>query len=217
MQVGDALVVFDGHGNEFAATISDLEKNRVCIQVSQEQSNHRESNLCIHLGIAISRGERMDWIIQKATELGVSTITPLRSEFSAVKLNQERAEKKLRHWRQIAISACEQSGRAVVPNIQALTPLAAWLQSTQADIKLTLHPHAPASDARDAFTPTSIALLVGAEGGLSEQELLGAKESGYGALSLGPRVLRTETAPLAAIAILQATWGDMRFMPEQSL
>jgi 16S rRNA (uracil1498-N3)-methyltransferase len=150
----------------------------------------------------------MDWVVQKATELGVSALTPLFTERTEVKLAGERAEKKLHHWRQIAISACEQCGRNRMPEISGLMDLGSWLDGTEAERKFVRHHRAVASAAGDA-DPASIALLVGPEGGLSQAEIETAERAGYQSLALGPRVLRTETAPLAAIAILQARWGDM--------
>lgn len=208
MQVGDALVLFDGRGGEYPATITSLSKKHVSVSIGPYREQDVESPLSIHLGIAVSRGERMDWVVQKATELGVTEITPLFSERTEVKLKGERADKKLRHWQQIAISACEQCGRNRVPPIQPLGGLDQWLGSVQAQRKFVLHHRSdPQADAGEA--PTSIALLVGPEGGLSAEEIGAAESAGFLPLRLGPRVMRTETAPLAALAILQARWGDM--------
>ena len=150
----------------------------------------------------------MDWVVQKATELGVTHITPLLTERTEVKLKAERAEKKLCHWQQIAVSACEQSGRNRVPHVAALTPLNNWLSATEANRKLVLH-HRAIKGADPDSTPCSAALLIGPEGGLSDEEIQEAEGEGYQSLQLGPRVLRTETAPLAAITLLQSRWGDM--------
>ena len=208
MKPGDSIILFDGTGGQYPAIISALGRKCVVAITADLDPVERESGLCLHLGIAISRGERMDWVVQKATELGVSAITPLRSERTEVRLSGERAEKKLRHWQQIATSACEQCGRNRLPNIQPAQNLAQWVSGVEADTRLLLH-HRASSAHTDATSPSSIALLVGPEGGLSPDEITAAEQAQFSSLQLGPRVLRTETAPLAAIAILQARWGDM--------
>ena len=208
MKPGDSIILFDGTGGQYPAIISALGRKCVVAITADLDPVERESGLCLHLGIAISRGERMDWVVQKATELGVNTITPLRSERTEVRLSGERAGKKLRHWQQIATSACEQCGRNRLPNIQPAQDLAQWISGVEADTRLVLH-HRASSAQTDATSPSSIALLVGPEGGLSPEEITAAEQAQFSSLQLGPRVLRTETAPLAAIAILQARWGDM--------
>ena len=208
IQEGDSLTLFDGHGGEYPATVTAVDKKCVQVQVGSLLSRECESALHIHMGIALSRGDRMDWVIQKATELGVSSMTPLVTERSGVKLRGERAEKKLRHWQQIAISACEQCGRNRLPVIQVLQPLGDWLEHTEAERKFVLH-HRADNNPLASPVPASVALLVGPEGGLDSAEILAAEDHGFNSLRLGPRILRTETAPLAAIAILQSYWGDM--------
>lgn len=208
MKVGDALVLFNGRGGQYPATISAIDRKAVVVASAEQEALECESPLHLQLGIAVSRGERMDWVVQKATELGVSCIAPLVSERTEVKLGAERGEKKLRHWQQIATSACEQCGRNRLPQILSPQSLAGWLQDVQADLRLVLHHTAVTRDPGPA-PPRSVALLVGPEGGLSEEEIRAAEGAGFASLQLGPRVLRTETAPLAAIAILQARWGDM--------
>ena len=151
----------------------------------------------------------MDWVVQKATELGAYSLTPLFTERTEVKLAGERADKKIRHWQQVATSACEQCGRNRLPVINSLQPLHSWLMATEAERKFVLH-HRSDTATTASNKPTSVALLVGPEGGLSAEEINAAEQAGYQSLRLGPRVLRTETAPLAAIAILQARWGDMQ-------
>ena len=208
MPVGAALVLFNGKGGQYPAVLVEVDKKRVMATLGDLLLEELESPLQVHLGIAVSRGERMDWVIQKATELGVSTVTPLFTERTEVKLRGERAAKKNRHWQKIAVSACEQCGRNRLPNIAGLSELSDWLNNTAADHKLVLHHRAGPADS-SARSPSSIALLIGPEGGLSEAEVDAAQRAGYQSLRLGPRVLRTETAPLAALAILQAKWGDM--------
>ena len=208
MKPGDNIILFDGTGGQYPATISTLGRTSVVAITADFDPVERESGLSVHLGIALSRGERMDWIVQKATELGVSAITPLRTERTEVRLSGERAEKKLRHWQQIATSACEQCGRNRLPDIQPTQNLAQWVNVVEADARLVLH-HRANSARMDATSPSSIALLVGPEGGLSPGEITAAEQAQFLSLQLGPRILRTETAPLAAIAILQGRWGDM--------
>ncbi len=208
MQRGDALIVFNGDGGEYPATIAAVDKRAVQIATEQVRETVRESPLHLHLGIAMSKGERMDWIVQKATELGVARIVPLYSERVELKLQGERAEKKLAHWRGIAIAACEQCGRNRLPEIGDVQTLAQWLEHTQADAKFVLH-HRTEAALDAAAKPASVALLIGPEGGLSESEIAAAERQGFAPLQLGPRVLRTETAPLAAISVLQYLWGDL--------
>jgi 16S rRNA (uracil1498-N3)-methyltransferase len=211
MKVGDSLVLFDGSGGQYPAAISAIDRKAVTAATGDFEAIELESDLCLHLGIAISRGDRMDWVVQKATELGVSSIAPLVTERTEIRLGGERGErgdKKLRHWQQIATSACEQCGRNRLPKILPPQALAQWLQNVEADIRLVLHHTAENADPGSS-SAASVALLVGPEGGLSPAEISSAGRAGFSSLQLGPRVLRTETAPLAAIAILQARWGDM--------
>lgn len=208
MQVGDALTLFNGSGGEYGAVIHNVGNKIVQVLVGEHRAIESESPLGIQLGIAVSRGERMDWIVQKATELGVSNITPLVTERVEVKLKGDRADKKRLHWQRIAISACEQCGRNQVPTVHSLQPMAQWLATAKADCKLVLHHRATALSSATQ-KPNRLALLVGPEGGLSVSEIEAAEASEFQSLTLGPRVMRTETAPLAALAILQARWGDM--------
>lgn len=207
MGPGDSLMLFDGTGGQYAATITEAGKKSVSVRTGALRATNTESPLPLHLGIAVSRGERMDWVVQKASELGVTEITPLFTARVEVKLAGERAQKKLRHWQQVAISACEQSGRDVLPTIHAPSSVSDWLSDTHAECKLVLHHRADTGERNQP--PENVALLVGPEGGLSADEITAAEQAGFQSLRLGPRVLRTETAPLAAIAIVQARWGDM--------
>jgi 16S rRNA (uracil1498-N3)-methyltransferase len=206
MADGDALQLFDGSGNEFRGTLLEVGKKRVRVTLDEQFAGQIESPLKIHLGQGLSRGERMDWAIQKATELGVSEITPIVSERCEVRLKDERAEKRQAHWQQIAISACEQCGRSVVPLIHPPLALAEWLKKTNADLKLVLHPVAEPLTSHDK--PTTLAFLIGPEGGLNDAEVDQAQDAGFHAARLGPRVLRTETAPVVALSVAQQLWGD---------
>ena len=208
MKVGDGLILFDGRGGQYPATISAIDRKLVAASTGDSDPVERESGLDLQLGIAISRGDRMDQVVQKATELGVRTIAPLLTERTEVRLGSERGDKKLRHWQQVATSACEQCGRNRLPQILAPQSLEQWLQTVRADVRLVLHHTAGNTDPGSA-SPATVALLVGPEGGLGPQEIDAAERAGFRSLQLGPRILRTETAPLAAIAILQARWGDM--------
>ncbi|MEL7937939.1 MULTISPECIES: 16S rRNA (uracil(1498)-N(3))-methyltransferase [Pseudomonas] len=203
---GDAVQLFDGSGQEFLGELVEVGKKSVRVELRESFAGLAESPLRLHLGQGLSRGERMDWAIQKATELGAARITPIVSERCEVRLKDERADKRTAHWRQIAISACEQCGRSVLPQIDAPVGLAEWLQAAEADLKLVLHPVAEplASHAR----PGSLAFLIGPEGGLSDAEVEQAKAAGFHAARLGPRVLRTETAPVVALSVAQQLWGD---------
>ena len=203
---GDAVQLFDGSGQEYLGELIEVGKKAVRVELREQLAGQAESPLRIHLGQGLSRGERMDWAIQKATELGVSEITPIVSERCEVRLKDERADKRLAHWRQVAISACEQCGRSVLPVIHAPVSLAEWQGHVQAELKLVLHPVAAPLESH--ARPHSLAFLIGPEGGLSEAEVEQAKAAGFHAARLGPRVLRTETAPVVALAVAQQLWGD---------
>ena len=206
MAEGDAVQLFDGSGQEYRGALLEVGKKRVRVQLDEAFAGQPESSLRIHLGQGLSRGERMDWAIQKATELGVSEITPIISERCEVRLKDERAEKRQVHWQQIAVSACEQCGRSTVPVIHAPVLMSEWLKACDAELKLVLHPVAEplVSHAR----PASLAFLIGPEGGLSDAEVGQAQAAGFHSARLGPRVLRTETAPVVALAVAQQLWGD---------
>ena len=209
MTSGQLITLFNGQGGEYTAELVEAKKGKASVRITEFDQTDRESSLSIHLAIGISRGERMDWIIQKATELGVSKITPLFTERCEVKLSGDRLDKKVGHWQQVAISACEQSQRNRVPQINKPLKLDQWQMNCEASLKLVLH-HRANQSLSDMRQPTGpIALLIGSEGGLSEREIEQAISLDFSPLALGPRVLRTETAPLAAISILQSLWGDM--------
>ncbi len=206
MQAGDALQLFDGSGQEFPGLIIEAGKKTVSVELESGQPGQPDSRLQVHLGQVLSRGERMDWAIQKATELGVTEITPLFSERCEVRLNDERSQKRQEHWQQIAISACEQCGRSSVPVIHPPLALNQWLTAVEADLKLVLHPEAAALASHQP--PARLALLIGPEGGLSNAEVSAAQAAGFHAACFGPRVLRTETAPVVALSLAQYLWGD---------
>jgi len=209
LRSGAPLTIFNGAGKEFTATLIGNTGGIARIALGDGCALERESPLAIHLGMGVAKGERMDWVIQKAVELGVVTITPLLTERSEVRLNPERADKKHRHWQRIAISACEQCGRNWLPAIAKPHDLPAWLAVTPMP-GLALDPEAELTLGQiTAPTQTQLSLLVGPEGGLTTAEITAAATAGFTAVHLGPRILRTETAPLAAISIIQARWGDL--------
>jgi 16S rRNA (uracil1498-N3)-methyltransferase len=203
---GDQVQLFNGLGQEYLATLLQVGKKTLGVRVDEVLPGLPEGGLRIHLGQGLSRGERMDWAIQKATELGVSELTPIVSERCEVRLKDERADKRLAHWRQVAISACEQSGRSTLPLIHPPMVLADWLAQCSEALKLVLHP--VAAPLSSHATPASLAFLIGPEGGLSDAEVEQAQRAGFQAARLGPRVLRTETAPVVALAVAQQLWGD---------
>ncbi len=208
MRPGESIRLFDGAGNEHQAELVELSKRAIRVRVGAVIDNPTESGLEVELGQVMSRGERMDYVVQKATELGVSRIVPLFSERCEVKLNPERQAKRVDHWQQVAISACEQSGRSRVPDIAMPQPLSQWLQQCDCELKLVLHPDA-AMPLAQRQAPASAGLLIGPEGGLSDAEIEQARAAGFESLRLGPRVLRTETAPVTALSVLQYLWGDL--------
>ncbi|WP_447594774.1 16S rRNA (uracil(1498)-N(3))-methyltransferase [Aquipseudomonas campi] len=204
--VGDAVQLFDGSGQEYLGELIEVGKKNVRVELREQFDGQAESALRVHLGQGLSRGERMDWAIQKATELGAAEISPIVSDRCEVRLKDERADKRMAHWRQVAISACEQCGRSVLPVIHPPILLTDWLQQADADLKLVLHPVAEplASHSR----PTTLAFLIGPEGGLSDAEVAQAQAASFHSARLGPRVLRTETAPVVALSVAQQLWGD---------
>jgi 16S rRNA (uracil1498-N3)-methyltransferase len=199
--VSDPVIVFNGQGDEYAGTIIRIDKKYVTVELTKQFVRSAESTLEIWLAQGISRGEKMDFTIQKAVELGVSKIIPLFTERCNVKLDQERSEKRLKHWQSVVISACEQSGRNQVPEVLPPNILDAWLKTIQADYCFVLSPVAEHKLKKQTIPPGArVILLIGPEGGLSEREIQSATEQGFLPLNLGPRVLRTETAALADMA-----------------
>jgi 16S rRNA (uracil1498-N3)-methyltransferase len=206
--VGDAVVVFDGAGGEYLSEIAVCGKNRVEILVGAHQSVQRESSLSITLAQGISRNERMDYTIQKAVELGVAEILPLQTERSSVRLDAERQVRKHEHWQAVARSAAEQCGRDRVPAVTEIRQIDEWLAEEKGGSRLMLDPQATTS-LRGLKSSSDITLLIGPEGGLSDAELLLARKRGFTGVRLGPRILRTETAGVAALAAIQTLWGDL--------
>jgi 16S rRNA (uracil1498-N3)-methyltransferase len=209
LAAGDALILFDGRGHEYCATIERLTKSTVTLRTGEAKEIDRESPLAVLLAQGISTGERMDYTVQKAVELGVHAIQPLTTERTVVRLDAERAARRVAHWQSIAVSACEQCGRNRVPAVNAVMTLTSWLGAHDATAcRVTLSPTASMRLAQLPRAAGPLVLLVGPEGGLSPREHADAVGTGFVEARLGPRVLRTETAALAALAALQTLWGD---------
>lgn len=208
MQEGRELIVFNGQGGEYFAQIKELGKKQVSIQINQFNQGNRQSTLDLHLAIGISRGERMDWVLQKATELGVTQIIPLITERTEIKMKAEKQDKKMQHWQQIIVSACEQCQRNLLPLLQEPQSIDEWLKTVSTDYRFVLH-HRNDQSLSKSSTPKSVTILIGPEGGLSEEEITLAENEKFQSLRLGPRILRTETAPIAAISLVQYLWGDL--------
>jgi 16S rRNA (uracil1498-N3)-methyltransferase len=207
MQVGRELILFNGVGGEYLSTIESITKKNVYVKIAEFNAENRESPLQLELAIGISRGDRMEWVLQKATELGVATITPLVTERTEIKLSGERADKKKERWQQTIISACEQCQRNVLPKLNPPILVNDWVAQCDADLKFVLH-HRENQGLPQGKKANSVALLIGPEGGLTETEINYATQQNFSPLTLGPRVLRTETAPVAAISLVQYLWGD---------
>jgi 16S rRNA (uracil1498-N3)-methyltransferase len=209
MQVGDKITLFSGDNREFDATILSIKKKIVIVIISDIRSVNRESPRELHLAQALAKGDRMEFVMQKAVELGVASITPILTEHSVVKLDQQRLAKKHLQWQSIIISACEQSGRNQVPIIYPTCSLEDYLKNCNSITKLVLNPQR-GNDWRDfLITEGDIAVLIGPEGGLSDAEILAANNSGFASCCLGPRILRTETAAIVALTVLQTVLGDL--------
>lgn len=208
MAAGDAFVIFNGDGGEYGAQIVHAGKREAIARIGARREPATESPLATHLGQVLSKGDRMEYAVQKAAELGVSEITLLTSSRCDVRLDGDRFEKKREHLQMVAVAACEQSGRVRVPQVHPPQDIGQWLESVAADLKLVLHPGSDTSAL--PATCHHVALLVGPEGGLTAAEVAKAQERHFVALALGPRVLRTETAPVAALTFLQGRYGDFR-------
>ena len=208
VKVGTQVSVFNGDGHDYSGHVDAVSKQRVTVNITSVKRLHTESTLHTCLALAVSKGDRFDWAIKKATELGVTSIVPILSQRVDVRLSPERWLKKRAHWQQVVISACEQSGRAVIPEVAAPAPLDSWVAGVEADCKYLLDPSVDTEET--STTPESVAVLIGPEGGFTSEELRLASQFGFYALRLGPRVLRTETAPLVALSVIGARWGDIK-------
>lgn len=210
MGEGAELILFDSSNTVFYARIHQAGKKQITVVIERQEQDDRESSLPIHLGQVISRGDRMEFTIQKSVELGVSVITPLWSERCGVKLDEERQDKKIQQWQKIAIAACEQCGRNIVPEIRPIMKLTDWCKEQDGMLKLNLHPRASYTlKSLPQIPPEGVRLLIGSEGGLSAEEIAMTETEGFTEVLLGKRVLRTETAALATITALQTLYGDL--------
>lgn len=206
---GDAVIVFDGQGLESEATLLDISRRSATLQLGEPRRIDRESPLQMTLVQGIAKGERMDWTLQKAVELGVATIVPVITERCNVRLDGERWDKKLAHWAGVIVAACEQCGRNTLPQLHGVLQLDQHLNRPRdVELALMLSPGAQRS-LRPLRAARSVALLVGPEGGLSPAEERASEAHGFQAVTLGPRTLRTETAAIATLAALGALWGDL--------
>jgi 16S rRNA (uracil1498-N3)-methyltransferase len=211
---GDTIALFNGReAIQYTAKLVDVKKKHASVEIIKQEIIANESPLNIHLGQGISRGDRMDYTLQKSVELGVSKITPLFTERCGVKLSGERLIKKQEQWQKIVVSACEQSGRCIVPEVVEPMYLQDWLDQETNALKLNLHPQAKHSIMTLPMSGSEkdihVRLLIGPEGGLSDEEISQANQADFQDILLGPRVLRTETAALTAITALQCRFGDL--------
>jgi 16S rRNA (uracil1498-N3)-methyltransferase len=209
VRVGEAVVLFDGSGLEYDAEVIGATRRTVELAVGARRSVDRESALELVLLQGLCRHERMDWVVRKATELGVSAIRPVLAERSVVKLDPARIPGRIEHWRAIAISACEQSGRNVLPDIFPPLPITSALNAHAGAMGVMLDPEAPGGVELLQPPEGALCLLVGPEGGLDERERAAAHAAGYTGIRLGPRILRTETAAITGVTLLQARFGDL--------
>ena len=209
MGPGQPLVLFNGDGNDYAAVLTETTKKVARVDIGESSALTSESPLPIRLAQVISKGDRMDYAVQKSVELGVTEILPLVSERCDVRLKGDREEKRVRHWQQVAVSAAEQCGRARIPEVHPVVSLDDWLKTpSDADLRLVLH-HRSEASLNQHDKPTRVDLLIGPEGGLSEDEIAAAEAAGFRPATFGPRVLRTETAPVVALTLCQWLWGDI--------
>jgi len=204
---GAGLVLFDGHGGEVEAELV-VRGKAAFARLGARRDIERESPLQVVLVQALATGDKMDWVVQKAVELGVAAVQPVQAERSVLRLAGERADKRLAHWQQVAVSACEQCGRNRIPQLRPMQPVLQWLAANRAATNYVLAPGGRVGLAQEPPPAGPVHLLVGPEGGWSEGELAAFDAAGCRRIVLGPRVLRTETAGLAALAVLQARWGD---------
>ncbi len=205
-----ALTLFNGLGGEYGARIERMQGSEVTVVLEEHRPIERESPFPLTLAQGISRGERMDLVVQKATELGVSRLVPVLTERSVVRLDAEQSDRKSSHWRAIAVAACEQCGRNRLPEVALPGPLQAFLrQPADESVQLLLSPSAPRRIEEVPRPANGAIVLIGPEGGLSEEEQELARQAGYTAVNLGPRVLRSETAAIAALTLLQRQFGDL--------
>lgn len=211
LKTGDKFALFNGDGFDYVAKVAEVTKHKTLVEIIDKYEVNHESPLTITLAQGLAASDKMDWIIQKAVELGIQSIQPLFTERSIVKLDRERADKKLEHWRTVALAACEQTGRSAIPKILSPLPLSQWLsdQEKQTEtLRLILTPLKAQNINYLNQKPSSIIFMVGPEGGFSEKEMALASHSAFIPVNFGERILRTETASIVALSIMQNLWGD---------
>lgn len=208
MQPGDAVIVFNGTGGEYHGAIVEVGKKTVTVSLDFFSEFDRASPVHIHLGQVLGKGDHMDYALQKAVELGVGEITPLLSQHCEVSLKGERLEKKMQQWRHLLIGACEQSGLNIVPVLNPPLPVVAWCEAANADRKWMLHTEELPVNPLGGDAPRAVCVAIGPEGGFSDEEVAHAKGKGFDIITLGPRVWRTETAPVVILSLIQQVWGD---------
>ncbi|MBL4819545.1 MAG: 16S rRNA (uracil(1498)-N(3))-methyltransferase [Gammaproteobacteria bacterium] len=206
LKTGDGFSLFNSSDGEYCAEIISIQRSQLTAKINEPVINKADPKLVINLGLGLSRGERMDYAIQKSTELGVGTITPLLTARSEVKLPQDRLDKKHQHWQKVAISACEQCGRNAIPTINAPATLEQWVAENSPGLVLD---HRGTERIEQQKFDNAVSLLVGPEGGLSEEELQTARQNQFAVVKAGPRILRTETAPVVALSLVQYLFGDI--------
>ena len=209
MRSGQRLWLFNGQGSSQLAEIVEIDRRQVQVRLVGEQEEGRESKLELTLCQCVSRAQHMDYTLQKAVELGVTRIVPILSEFSNVRIAEDRQDTKLNHWRQVIISATEQCGRSRLAELEAPMSLEDWFGMDKNQVRLILHPGAAKNFGDITPTSSQVTILCGPEGGLSEDEVKSALAQGYIEVAMGPRILRTETAPVAALSVCQFLWGDL--------
>jgi 16S rRNA (uracil1498-N3)-methyltransferase len=207
LREGAEVIIFDGRGGNYQGVLSQISGKRAKVKLQQESVTNTESPLQLHVGLGISKGERMDYAIQKLVETGVHSITPLLTEYTVVKLDARRTQTRRQHWQGVITSACEQCGRSYLPHLHELSDIAPWLETVSADCKLVFDASGT-SRLQTLQPPQNVCALIGPEGGLSEEEVRHAATQGFHIVRLGPRILRTETAAVAISAALQTLWGD---------
>jgi 16S rRNA (uracil1498-N3)-methyltransferase len=210
LHVGDSIVVFDGGGGEYDATILRIDRGRIDVKLGAFRDVVREAPMAVGLVQGLPEADKMDWILQKSVELGVAWIQPVVCDRSVVRLSGDRAARRQSHWQRVAIAACEQCGRDRVPEVRATLAFRDWAAQPSQATRWMLSPYADEALVAQSAPPGPVELLIGPEGGLSERELDIAGIVGFTPLSLGPRVLRTETAPIVALSAMQSLWGDFR-------
>lgn len=208
LREGAAVIVFNGQGESYQGELTQARGKCATVKLHQRIEEVSESPLQLHVGLGISKGERMDYAIQKLVETGVHHITPLLTEYTVVKLDARREQTRRQHWQGIIINACEQCGRSILPQLHDVSALSRWLTAVTDDCKLVFDASGEASLQSLQPTPASVSVLIGPEGGLSDHEVRAAGQNGFRVVRLGPRILRTETAAVAISAALQTLWGD---------